>query len=101
MDEAVDLVLFALGSSMGGEIYVPRIPSMAIIEVARAIEPDCSFRTIGIRPGEKVDEKLISLDTNNVYIVAGDQITPAVSSLSSDTNDLWMTAEELNAILCE
>ncbi|MHC4464403.1 MAG: polysaccharide biosynthesis protein [Planctomycetota bacterium] len=110
MDEAVDLVLFALGSSMGGEIYalgssmggeiyVPRIPSMLITDVARAIEPDCSFRIIGIRPGEKVHEKLISLDANNVYVVDDGQMLPAVSSLSSDTNSLWMTIEELKEIL--
>jgi len=101
LDQAVDLVLLALGTSMGGEIYVPRIPSMAICDLARAIEPDCVFRDIGIRPGEKVHEKLISEDVTNVYLVDGDRISPATASLGSDTNDLWMTTEELQEILNE
>ncbi len=62
LDEAVDLVLFALREAEGGEVFIPYIPSMKIVDLAKAICPDCKFRFIGIRPGEKLHETLISED---------------------------------------
>ncbi len=60
LDEGVDLVLYALEHSWGGEIFVPKIPSYRITEVARAIGPDCEQQIVGIRPGEKLHEEMIT-----------------------------------------
>ena len=68
MDEAVDLVMHALGGEKG-RIYVPAAPAMKITEIARAIVPDCEFEVIGIRAGEKVHESLVSEDNKNVTII--------------------------------
>lgn len=99
LDEAVDLVLFALGASMGGEIFVPRIPSMKVVDVARAISPDCITAETGIRPGEKLHEVLISEDNDNVFLVDGDRITKNPPVFRSDTNGRWLTQEELRGII--
>jgi UDP-N-acetylglucosamine 4,6-dehydratase len=79
LDEAVDLVFQAI-EGYNGEMYIPKIPSMKITDVARAIEPDCTFREIGIRKGEKMHESLMD-------------------GYSSDTNEIWMTLEELRGKL--
>ena len=60
LEEGVDLVLYALENAWGGEIFVPKIPSYKITEVARAIGPDCEQRIVGIRPGEKLHEEMIT-----------------------------------------
>ncbi len=60
-DQAVELVFFALAESVGGEIFVPKCPSMRIVDVAKSIAPDCEIEFTGIRPGgEKIHETLIS-----------------------------------------
>ena len=56
----VDMVMHALQTAWGGEIFVPKIPSFRIIDVAEAIGPNCEKRVIGIRPGEKIHEEMIS-----------------------------------------
>lgn len=56
----VDLVMHALEHALGGEIFVPKIPSYRIMDVAEAIGPECEKRIIGIRPGEKVHEEMIT-----------------------------------------
>ncbi|MCC2545230.1 UDP-N-acetylglucosamine 4,6-dehydratase (inverting) [Hymenobacter sp. BT175] len=60
LDEGVDLVLYALEHAWGGEIFVPKIPSYKITEVARAIGPECRQEVVGIRPGEKLHEAMIT-----------------------------------------
>ncbi|NMC36095.1 UDP-N-acetylglucosamine 4,6-dehydratase (inverting) [Candidatus Beckwithbacteria bacterium] len=60
--EAVDLVLLALNNTLGGEIFVPKIPSVKITDIAKAIAPHIPIKIIGIRPGEKIHEKMISID---------------------------------------
>jgi UDP-N-acetylglucosamine 4,6-dehydratase (inverting) len=60
LEEGVDLVLYALEHSWGGEIFVPKIPSYKITEVAKAIGPDCRQEIVGIRPGEKLHEAMIT-----------------------------------------
>ena len=72
LGEAVDLVLLGLTVASGGRILIPRAPAMKITDVARAIIPDCEFEIIGIRPGEKIHESLISEDTEGVYMVSLD-----------------------------
>ncbi|MBK1719492.1 UDP-N-acetylglucosamine 4,6-dehydratase (inverting) [Thiocystis violacea] len=60
LQESVEMVLWALENADGGEIFVPKIPSYRIMDLARAIGPDCEYPIIGIRPGEKIHEELIT-----------------------------------------
>jgi FlaA1/EpsC-like NDP-sugar epimerase len=60
LDEGVDMVLHALGNALGGEIFIPKIRSYKITDVATAIAPDTEQRVVGIRPGEKVHEEMIT-----------------------------------------
>ncbi len=62
LDQGVELVLKALADGVGGEIFIPKIPSMRVTDLARAIEPNCTFKHVGIRPGEKIHETLVSED---------------------------------------
>ena len=57
LDEGVDMVFHALNKAWGGEIFIPKIPSYNIIDLAKAIAPECKHKIIGIRPGEKIHEK--------------------------------------------
>ena len=59
-DESVSMVLFALKNNLGGEIFVPKIPSYKILELAKAIGPKCKLEFIGIRQGEKIHEEMIT-----------------------------------------
>jgi UDP-N-acetylglucosamine 4,6-dehydratase (inverting) len=68
LSEGVEMVLHALDSAWGGEIFVPKIPSYRITEVAQAIAPDCTTEIVGIRPGEKLHEEMItSSDSYTTY----------------------------------
>ena len=68
LQDGVEMVLHALENAWGGEIYVPKIPSYRIMDVAKAIGPECEHRIIGIRPGEKIHEEMItSSDSYNTY----------------------------------
>ncbi len=68
LQEGVDMVLHALETAWGGEIFVPKIPSYKILDVAKAIGPNCEHKVVGIRPGEKVHEEMItSSDSFSTY----------------------------------
>ncbi|MGH6856241.1 MAG: polysaccharide biosynthesis protein, partial [Methylocella sp.] len=56
----VDLVLWAIDNASSGEIFVPKIPSYRIVDVAQAIGPSCEHRIVGLRPGEKIHEEMIT-----------------------------------------
>lgn len=60
LDQAVDVVMWSIKNLKGGELLVPKLPSYRIIDVAKAINPNCKFNFIGIRPGEKIHEEMIS-----------------------------------------
>jgi len=60
LQDAVDMVLWALEHALGGEIFVPKIPSYRITDLAQAIGPECEQRLVGIRPGEKIHEEMIT-----------------------------------------
>ena len=60
LDEGVEMVMWALDNAKGGEIFVPKIPSYRILDLAEAISPSCSHRIVGIRPGEKIHEEMIT-----------------------------------------
>jgi FlaA1/EpsC-like NDP-sugar epimerase len=68
LKDGVEMVLHALESAWGGEIFVPKIPSYKITEVAKAIGPECKIEVVGIRPGEKIHEEMItSSDSFTTY----------------------------------
>jgi UDP-N-acetylglucosamine 4,6-dehydratase len=76
LDEGVSMVFFALENALGGEIFVPKIPSYRITDIAEAIGPDCEHPVIGIRPGEKFHEEMITasdsqntIETKDYYII--------------------------------
>ena len=60
LEEGVDMVLWSLENSLGGELFVPKIPSYRIVDVAEAIGPSCEKPIVGIRPGEKIHEEMIT-----------------------------------------
>jgi len=120
LEQAVDLVITALKESEGGEVFVPNIPSMKITDLAKAIEPNCTFNFTGIRPGEKLHENLISYDearntkkVDDIYVIVprfevSDKTShkydkydsvPEGFSYRSDLNDKWLTQEQLRAII--
>lgn len=120
LEEGADLVIKALENAEGGEVFVPKIPSMKIVDLARAIEPDCKFKIINIRPGEKVHETLISEDEarkakefDGIYVIlpqffeSGDvhkkyerfPSPPEGFVYRSDKNDEWLTISEMKKLL--
>ena len=119
IDQAVRCVLDSLEMMTGGELYVPRIPSMRITDLAMAVAPEASLEEVGMRPGEKLHEEMISADDSrrtvileNRYVVtpvvaewgyvapSGNQM-PEGKAYQSDTNDLWMSQEQIRAFLSE
>jgi UDP-N-acetylglucosamine 4,6-dehydratase/5-epimerase len=119
LSQAVDLVLYALEHMTGGEVFIPKIPSMKVVDLAEAMAPGLPREVIGIRPGEKLHEILLtsdesrhSIDADDVYVVLPEQPWWTASprwlegksledgfSYSSDTNNWWLTTEELGALL--
>jgi UDP-N-acetylglucosamine 4,6-dehydratase len=117
LEQAVDLVLFALETMEGGEIFVPKIPSMRIINLAQAIGPNCALEFTGIRPGEKLHEVLITEDEachtkemGSYYVIHPMYPTWADKELKgrdcpdrfiyrSDNNTDWLTKEELKELI--
>jgi len=106
--QAVEMVMAAFKFSQGGEIFIPRIPSMHINDMATAIVPDAELVEVGIRNGEKLHETLVSEDCGNVYFIDnvegekyGDApfLTHASPGYTSDTNTLWLGQRELRQIL--
>lgn len=72
LDEGVDMVFWALKNALGGEIFVPKIPSYRISDVANAICPDCDQPVVGIRPGEKIHEEMITASDSPNTVDLGD-----------------------------
>lgn len=119
LDKAVEMVFHAIEKSAGGEIYVPRIPSMKVTDMATAIAPGCATKIVGIRPGEKLHECMIPAEeshnvvkTKTGYIILpmtgvmdyqGDtskfEKVPDGFEYSSDVNDDWISVDELRDIL--
>lgn len=118
LDEAVELVLKGFKYMEGGEIFIPRIPSMRIMDLAEAIAPDCEVVKIGIRPGEKLHEALTGEDEGRnaiaykgMYVIlpsygwwdrqnyTGAEKMPEGFIYTSDNNDEWMAVEQLQEIV--
>ncbi|CAM3525352.1 polysaccharide biosynthesis protein CapD [Flavobacterium saliperosum S13] len=113
----VDMVLHALDAAWGGELFVPKIPSYRILDVAQAIAPSCEHRVIGIRPGEKVHEEMITssdsfttYDVGKYYVILPQvtnwnledykhafnaKLVPQGFSYTSGENTEWETVESM------
>jgi FlaA1/EpsC-like NDP-sugar epimerase len=72
LEDGVEMVLWALAHAFGGEILVPKIPSYRISDVAEAIAPNCKHEVVGIRPGEKLHEEMITIGDSPNTIDLGD-----------------------------
>ncbi|MBN2655394.1 MAG: UDP-N-acetylglucosamine 4,6-dehydratase (inverting) [Nitrospirae bacterium] len=122
LKEGVEFVLKCFDLSVGGEFFVPKIPSMNIMDLAVAIAPDCEHKIIGIRPGEKIHEVMITeddarhtLEFDGYFIVepefkwwsAARHVSNGGKAVSegfryaSNTNDQWISVEDLRKIIEE
>ena len=123
LKEGVDMVLWALENSQGGELFVPKIPSYRITDLAEAIGPSCEKQIIGIRPGEKIHEEMITasdspttIDIGAYYAIlpsdariqkryeeAGINISrvPSGFTYDSGSNDKFLSVEELRSLIVE
>ena len=126
LQEGVDFVLDSFGRMWGGEIFVPRIPSYRILDVAKAIAPEAKLEFIGIRPGEKLHEEMVSEDDAIATIDFGDYFVILPSTYqwdeekfrlesgpkqgtrceygfrySSGTNDRFLAVDELESLIAQ
>jgi len=120
LNQGVEFVLNNLERMQGGEIFIPKIPSMKVVDLAEAICPACEKEYIGIRPGEKLHELMITeddarrtLEYDTYYVIqpefvwwnkektTGGKSLPDGFKYSSDTNDQWLTIDELRELINE
>lgn len=120
LPQAVQFVIDSFDSMTGGELYVPRIPSMKIVDLAEAIAPGAELVDVGIRPGEKLHEEMISAEDARRTVRQEDRfvVQPTLAiwggfqppvgvqvpdgfAYSSDSNDQWLSVEELRDLLIE
>jgi UDP-N-acetylglucosamine 4,6-dehydratase len=119
LEQAVKFVLSCLDRMQGGEIFVPKIPSMNIVDLARAIAPECRLDIVGARPGEKLHETMVpeddarnTLEYDDCFVIRaqpangdghvngnGGKPCPAGFRYSSDNNPRWLTVEELQRLV--
>lgn len=115
--DAVKFVIDSLEMMTGGELYVPRIPSMRIVDLARAVSADARLEEIGMRPGEKLHEEMISADDSRRTIILQDRfvVTPVISewgykaprgevmpegkAYRSDTNEMWLSDNDIMMLI--
>ncbi|OGC22917.1 UDP-N-acetylglucosamine 4,6-dehydratase (inverting) [candidate division WOR-1 bacterium RIFOXYB2_FULL_42_35] len=120
LDQGVSFVINNFSRMFGGEIFVPKIPSMNIMDLARAIAPECKTEIVGIRPGEKIHETMISEDDarhtvelDDCYIIQpafhgwgkGNHVqakaVPTEFRYSSETNSQWLSEQQLKDVLTQ
>ena len=122
LEEAVKLVFFALHNMWGGEIFVPKIPSYHIVDMAKAIAPDCRIEVVGIRPGEKIHEEMItetdalnSVECDSYFVIfpsyiPGWEISDFIKTFNaracdtgfrynSGENTEWLSIEQLRTMI--
>jgi UDP-N-acetylglucosamine 4,6-dehydratase (inverting) len=121
LEEGVEMVMYAIEHSWGGELFVPKIPSYKILDVAKAVGPDCKTEVIGIRPGEKLHEEMITetdsmqtYDCGKYYVIAPSlhswklpdwiktfnaKKVPDGFKYNSGTNTDWVNVEELRSLI--
>ncbi|HHR6142243.1 TPA: UDP-N-acetylglucosamine 4,6-dehydratase (inverting) [Providencia alcalifaciens] len=122
LQDGVDMVMYALENHLGGEIFVPKIPSYRILDIAKAIAPNCKIEIVGIRPGEKLHEEMITdtdalntIDFGKYYAILPSvsftyseqeyldhhkaQKVPFGFKYNSGTNTEWETIESLRDLI--
>ena len=117
LDQTVDFVVDSFDQMQGGELFVPRIPSMRIADLIEAVAPGSRTHEIGVRPGEKLHEEMISVDDARRSIRIGDRyiVHPTIAewgytpidgealpegfAYRSDTNDQWLGADDIRTAL--
>jgi len=120
LDQAVEFVLRALVRMRGGEIFVPKLPSVRIVDLAEALAPACALDEVGIRPGEKLHEMMITaedarkaVEYDDHYVIqpafpwwsdalayeSGGRAVAEGFVYASHTNDRWLSVEELRALV--
>lgn len=121
LQHGVEMVLFACEHALGGEIFVPKIPSYKITELAKAIGPECRTEIVGIRPGEKIHEEMITssdshytVDVGKYYVILpqssswgpdeylvkrGAKKVPMGFEYNSGTNSEWLSSEVLRGLI--
>src|SRR4029077_13370522 len=118
LDRGVKFVIRCLEEMHGGEIFVPKIPSMRMVDLAETIAPGCEIEVIGIRPGEKLHEVLVSEDearntveVEGMYVIQPShpwwkgsnwenaRALPDGFRYASETNTIWLTAEQLQDLI--
>ncbi len=114
LEQGVKFVIECVERMQGGEIFIPKIPSMKVTDIAKAIAPDAKIKCIGIRPGEKLHEVLLTEDEarhsreyGKYYIIepelefwdkntiSGGKVPPEGFRYSSDSNDTWLSASDM------
>lgn len=119
LEEGVDMVIWAIENALGGEIFVPKIPSYKIETVAQAIAPNAKLEFVGIRPGEKIHEEMITvsdsfytIDIGNYYAILSAGVdkqkyldyyhakaVPKGFRVNSGENDRWIDIEEMRELI--
>ncbi len=119
LEQGVRFVIDCLATAGGGELFVPKLPSMKVSELALAIAPDADLEVIGIRPGEKLHEVMVPRDDAHTAVELDDRFVilprldwrrkgatwtegtpcPEGFSYESDTNDQWLSRDELRAMV--
>jgi len=119
MNTATDFIFQCVKKMTGGEIFIPKLKSARIVDIAKAIAPDCEMREIGIRPGEKIHEMLITTqearhtkEYKDYYVIEPEHdfwSRPTVANrnmkegwfYSSDRNDEWLSVDEIKGMVGE
>jgi len=119
LTRSVEFVLESMADMVGGEVFVPKLPSMRVVDLAEACAPGCALRHVGIRPGEKLHELMIPRDEARNTVDCGDRFiikpvfrffygrfnaegckpVPEDFEYNSATNDQWLTVEDLGRIV--
>ncbi len=123
LEEGIQFVITAFTEMEGGEVFVPKIPSTTILDIARAVAPECTTRVIGIRPGEKLHECMIpsdearqTLEFDDYFIIrpafrSWSSVSPAYAAIgkpcadgfsyASDNNNHWLTVSDLRNLIAQ
>jgi UDP-N-acetylglucosamine 4,6-dehydratase len=121
LEEGVEMVLHAIENSWGGELFVPKIPSYKILDVAKAVAPACKTEIVGVRPGEKIHEEMITetdsfytYDCGKYYVIKPNTHTwsesewaekfqakkvPQGFKYNSGTNSDWLTVDQIRSLV--
>ena len=99
LDEGVNFVIKSLSRMVGGEIFVPKIPSYSIMDLKKAIAPDCDIINVGIRPGEKLHEEMITV-SDSMNTIDCDSYFVILPSTPILTKEMYDDKNDINTKLC-